>query len=280
MPRLGFNPTRRNRNIGTPKAGHGQKNRLVIPDAWADGRCFYENLDDPVEIPRVVRSVELRVLVEPSLPGFAHACTVDDVARLLELIPIAHFQAIKIIVFRQPKRKQRILSPVWGRLVYWSEIGDLSGPAVYLEAQDVNSVSKWKKSLNPDLARELERLRDDGHLISSDKRHFIISATLDSVRNTQLYRTLPHEIGHYVDYLQSVEIPGRDNLDKWLSLNAKYHNKPVSEKEAFAHRYADEFREKQHRRGNLPYDRVVNNAAMRRLKLKPEWFDAPNIADS
>ena len=31
MNRRGYDPTRRNRNIGTAKAGHGQDNRLVIP---------------------------------------------------------------------------------------------------------------------------------------------------------------------------------------------------------------------------------------------------------
>jgi hypothetical protein len=279
MHRPGYNSTRRNRNIGTPKAGHGQNNRLVIPGIWADNRFFYEKLVDPVDVLIKIQSVEIHVLVEQVTPGFAHACTIDDIVRLLELIPVAHLQAIGLIVLRQPKRKERIISLVWGRLVYWSEIGDLSGPAVYLEAQDLSRPAKWKKSLDPESARELERLRKDGHTITSDKRHHSITATLDSVRNTQLYRTLPHEIGHYVDYLRSVEALGRSDGNKWLSLNTLYQNRPTQEKEAFAHRYADEFCRKQYRRGNLPFDRIIDERKMRRLKLKPEWFDAPNIAD-
>ena len=42
--RAGYNPNRRNRNLGTKKAGHGQANRLVIPDCelWlqiSSSRC-------------------------------------------------------------------------------------------------------------------------------------------------------------------------------------------------------------------------------------------------
>jgi hypothetical protein len=192
---------------------------------------------------------------------------------LLHFIPVAHFQAIKAIVLRQPKRKERILSPVWGRLVYWSEIGDHSGPAIYLEAQNVTRPAKWNKSLTPDLARELERLREDGHLITSDRRHHVISGGLDSIRNTQLYRTLPHEVGHYVDYLQSVEEPGRDDCETRLTLNTLYHNKPGQEKESFAHRYADEFRAGKVRDGRLPFERIVDEDKMRRLGMAPEWFD-------
>jgi len=36
--RAGRNPTRRNRNTGTAKQGHGQDNRHRLPRAWADSR--------------------------------------------------------------------------------------------------------------------------------------------------------------------------------------------------------------------------------------------------
>lgn len=36
--RPGWNPTRRNRNQGTAKRGHGQNNRMVIPCVWRSGR--------------------------------------------------------------------------------------------------------------------------------------------------------------------------------------------------------------------------------------------------
>ena len=50
--RPGWNPSRRNRNIGTAKSGHGQNNRLVIPARWSDDRVFWEKLRDPIAVER------------------------------------------------------------------------------------------------------------------------------------------------------------------------------------------------------------------------------------
>jgi hypothetical protein len=276
MQRPGYNPTRRNRNIGTDKAGYGQNNRLVIPEAWADDRLFYEKLVDPIEIEVPVRSVSVHIIVEPPQTGFVHACTIDDIVHVMRMIPVEHFAPIKVIVLRQPKRKERILSPVWGRLVYWSNIGVHSGPTIYLESQDIARAKKWTTSLDPDGARELERLLDDGHSVRFNRRHHLIASTPDSVRKTQLYRTLPHEIGHYVDYLRSVEEPSRDDYDRHYELSKLYWKKPPQEREAFAHRYADEFRARMTREGRLPFERIVDEAAMRRQGLLPEWFLLPS----
>ena len=268
----GYNPTRRNRNIGTKSAGYGQDNKLVIPWAWADNRIFYERLVDPVVVEIQVGSVSKHVIIEPTIKGFIHACTVDDIQRLLELIPVEHINDITAFVLRQPKRKEQILSSVWGRLIYSSDLCGFSGPTVYLEAQNFEQPLKWSKSLTPEGAKELERLREDGHVVVTDKRQHIINCTLDTIRNTQLYRTLPHEIGHYVDYLTKVEEPSKDNLDRWLVLNEKYHARPSQERESFAHRYADEFRKQQIARGTIPFERMVDDAKMRAVGLDPAWF--------
>lgn len=173
---------------------------------------------------------------------------------------------------RQPKRKEKLLSPVWGRLVYWSSTNDYSGAAIYLEAQEVNCLLKWSKSLTPEYAKELKRLENDGHLITSDRRYYTIKHTIEAIRNTQLYRTLPHEIGHYVDYVQTVEQPSGDNFDLWNSLNKLYANKPQHDKEAFAHRYADRFRALHIRNGRLPFARIIDENQMISMGLMPEWF--------
>ncbi len=272
MNRRGYDPTRRNRSIGTAKAGYGQDNRLVIPGHWADRREFYEKLDHPITVRVSAGGVALRILVEPPLPGFAHACTIDDVVQVLGRVPMRHFKDIRVIVLRQPKRKQRILRPVWGRLVYFSDLDGYSGPAVYLEAQDLGKTLKWSKSLGPDEARELERLREDGHAITTDRRHHSIGSTLDSVRSTQLFRTLPHEIGHYVDFLEKVVEPSLDEAD-WNRREDRYHARPA--KEAFAHRYADELRAGNARAGAWPFDRIWDRWETLRRGLKPEWFTAP-----
>ncbi|MEO0842869.1 MAG: hypothetical protein AAF063_28735, partial [Cyanobacteria bacterium J06643_5] len=268
----GYKPTRLNRNIGTKSAGYGQDNKLVIPWAWADNRIFYERLVDPVVVEIQVGSVSKHVIIEPTIKGFIHACTVDDIQRLLELIPVEHINDITAFVLRQPKRKEQILSSVWGRLVYSSDVCGFSGPTVYLEAQNFEQPLKWSKSLTPEGAKELERLREDGHVVVTDKRQHIINSTLDTIRNTQLYRTLPHEIGHYVDYLTKVEEPSKDNFDLWSVLNDKYHSRPSQERESFAHRYADEFRKQQIAIGAIPFERVFDDAKMRAVGLGPAWF--------
>ena len=93
---------------------------------------------------------------------------------------------------------------------------------------------------------------------SNSKRHFVAELNWEHVRNTQLYRTLPHEFGHYVHYLEMVERPAvmgepdsareaRDNT-YWKLANA--------DKEAFAHRYADALRSRLIEQGVLPFDRI------------------------
>ncbi len=274
MNRRGYDPTRRNRNIGTAKAGHGQDNRLVIPGHWADLRSFYEKFDDPVVVRVAAGGKAMWVLVEPPLPGFVHACTIDDILYVLSGVPARHFKDIWVIVLRQPKRKQRILRSVWGRMTYFSDLKGYSGPAIYLEAQDLRKPLRWSKSLGPDEARELERLREDGHEITTGRRHHAIASTLDAVRSTQLFRTLPHEIGHYVDFLEKVVEPSRDEAD-WNRREERYHSRPVKEKEDFAHRYANELRDRQVDAGEWPFARIWSPSGLRRRGLSPEWFAAP-----
>src|SRR5262249_22912475 len=119
MMRSGWNPVRRNRNIGTAESGHGLADRLVIPERWRDTRRFWEKLRNPV-------SLEVNgfaFLVEPCLPGFAYAVTVDDIVKLLGFLPRDDVAGLQVIVLRQPTRKQRLLSRVWGRLIYFAEFG-------------------------------------------------------------------------------------------------------------------------------------------------------------
>ncbi|MEO1522830.1 MAG: hypothetical protein AAFU78_18910 [Cyanobacteria bacterium J06633_2] len=192
------------------------------------------------------------------------------------MTPADHINDITAFVLRQPKRKEQILSSVWGQLVYSADVCGFSGPTVYLESQQIDRPLKWSKSLKPQLARELERLQNDGHIVKTDKRQHVIHSTLATVRNTQLYRTLPHEIGHYVDYLTKVERPSRDHPDQWPTLNDQYHSRPFQEKEAFAHRYADDFVANQTARTAIPFARLFDGAKIRAAGLQPSWF-APDF---
>ena len=268
------NPVRRNRNIGTAKQGRGKNNRFVIPSRWEDGGIYWENLSNPVAVTVDNQGHRFTVLVEPTRKGYVHACTVDDVVKLFLLFPESHRKAIHVIILRQPKRKEEILKPLWGRISYNTSIGRYSGPAIHLDAQMHGMTMKWPRSLSPGESKELERLEKDGHIISSDRRSYYIESNPDAVRNTQLYRTLPHEMGHYVDYLENFIKPSKqddDEADVEL-IKQKYESRPAADKEEFAHGYAERFFRQKQDDGELPFPRIVNFENMQAQNLKPEWF--------
>lgn len=106
MVRQGWNPSRRNRNIGTAKAGHGQDNSMVIPSRWSDDRVFWEKLHNPITIEKSVDGRAIVVLVEPVIRGFTHCCTPDDVFGIVEHLGAKELGDLRLFVLRQPKRKE------------------------------------------------------------------------------------------------------------------------------------------------------------------------------
>jgi hypothetical protein len=117
--RPGWDATRRNRNQGTAKRGHGQNNRMVVPCVWRGGRPFYEQLRSPVIVSRGIPAT-LKFYVESPRADCRHACSIDDIVYVLRRLPSKHVRSIAAIVLRQPTRKQAILRPVWGRMIYSS----------------------------------------------------------------------------------------------------------------------------------------------------------------
>jgi hypothetical protein len=268
----GWNPTRRNRNLGTAKRGHGQDNRLVIPCRGPDYAPFCEVLSGFRAVARAVAGRPFTVLVEPTRPDCAHCCTVDDLFAVLGHVPAGDLDGLGLLVLRQPKRKEQILSPCWGRLRYSAEVGEHRGPAVILEAVEPTRRIRWPRSLGPGQAAELERLRQDGHRIRSTRHGPVIEASLDSSRATQLYRTLPHEVGHWVHYLRNVARPSAVAPGTWPALWERYWQKPTAEREAFAHRYADELRRRLTAAGHIPFPRRFDERGIRRDGLRVEDF--------
>jgi hypothetical protein len=270
MKRSGWNPARRNRNIGTVRSGHGLANRLVIPASWRNWRAYWSKLHDPVSI-----EVDgLTILVEPCRPGFVHAVTVDDIVRMLGLLPPDDVAAIRTVVLRQPTKKQRLLEPVWGRLIYFADFGRSPGPAIILEAAPRDCCIERTLSLLPDESEEIERLRADGHVVTGE-RQWKIQTSLASTRATQLFRTLPHEVGHHVDHDRAVRQRAGDDIDAEMALREQYFTRPVREREDFAHRYAREIVERLPAKGSVPFPRLVDEASMRRWSLDPAWFGIP-----
>ncbi|HEY7184115.1 MAG TPA: hypothetical protein VIC84_21960 [Blastocatellia bacterium] len=222
-------------------------------------KIYYENLTEYKVALRKVHSRTLPFIVERTRADSRHACTVDDIARVLEHAPSIDFDGIDFIVLRQPKRKEEIINSVWGRIAYYAEIGAHQGRAIFLEALNPSKPLRWSKSLTPDLQQELERLREDGHEIITTSRDHKINVSLESIRATQLYRTLLHELGHSVDNDRD-----RNAFDRKSSL----------EKETFAHQYAEKMRERLVRFGIIPFDRMFDIETIDRDGLSVTDFTA------
>ena len=249
------NPTRRNRNIGTVKQGHGSNNKLTIPSPCLVSRSFYERLGAYEKIEKQINGHLFIFIIESTRKNCLHACTVGDIERIIENIPSSNYGSLKLIVFRQPKRKEEILSPVWGRLIYSYDFEGDYYPAVILEAMDYSKKIHWSKSQQPDDQKEFERLKKDGHQFTENKKDFTAIFELEKVRNTQLYRTLPHELGHYIHYLEFVERPEKEGEDfeEWEKRTEFYSQIPRSEKEKYAHKYAGDLLEKLQKENKIPF---------------------------
>jgi hypothetical protein len=268
MRRPGWNPVRRNRHVGTKAHGHGDDNRLTIPQSWHRPLCYYELLNSTVALKRDVAGRSIQFLIEPARPGCFYPCTVDDVCALLAGVPSSDLNAIDLIVFRQPTRKQTLLAPVWGRAIFEFETDGFSGRAIVLEAQSGRPY-RWTRRLSPEVVRELERLNTDGHGIERSPRGVTVRPTPASLRHTVLYRTLLHELGHHIDYRRSTD-------DEW-------DGKTRSTKEDFAHRYATETFQVLKSTGVAPFAPLLDPVTMARDQLRPEWFqpdDRDTLAES
>lgn len=266
--RNGRDATRRNRNIGTEKQGHGRNNEFVIPSCGSDYLVYWEKLVSFKAIEKTLGSKKITFLVEKTRKDTCHACTIDDICFLLKCLPKKDLAGIELIILRQPKHKEEILKPVWGRYIYYLEVGKYKSESVImLETYNYKKKSFWSNSLTPDEIDEFERLKQDGHQMIKTKRGHHLIGSLGTVRATQLYRTLLHEIGHHVDFIADREA---------------YSNKPSKDKEIFAHNYADRMKESLSKQGIIPFDRVLDLEQLEKDGLDINDFILPTteITDS
>lgn len=273
--RAGWNPTRRNRNIGTSKRGFGQDNRLVVPASHWDDKVYYERIGRHRKLERSIGGVGVTFLVEETRADCLHPCTVDDIFHLWTHLPCEDWKGLALVYLRQPTRKQQILTEVWGRMAYLAEVAGLSGPMLILEALDTARPKKWPLSLDPDAAAELERLREAGHRVETTGRAHVVHSDVEAVRATQLYHTVPHEVGHWVDMTRRVRDPEANSPEANLSFSERsrlYWSRPAREREAFAHRYADGLRQELRKAGVIPFPRRLDPASLKRDGLRPEDF--------
>jgi len=255
-----WRPERRNRQIGTSSSGYRRPNDMRIPESWMDRHgnfsIYYERVEPAYFSEEKVGRFDLKVLYEPPGNGFSYGCSPTDVLKVLRAAAPTVPSLPDIIAFRQPTHKQRQLKPVWGRFLYFAEFGPHQGTAIVLETQELGSALRWRKRMSLDDRAKLDRLRDDGHVFNETRRSFEASLSPQTVRNTILYRTLLHELGHWIQYHSEV-------LNTATALDADqdvasdlYFAKPSSEREAYAHRFADELAERLRSSGVIPFDPI------------------------
>lgn len=244
----GRNPTRRNRNIGTSKQGHGKDNRMVIPDRFSAYDPYELDFDSAILVQGELEHPGLRIYIEPVSQGFAHCCTPSEIVAVVAALP-HEFTTRLHVVLHQPTHKRQTLRPVWGRMLYLAGIRGHDAPTIMISAQKPEEPLRWSKKLGPRDMEELERLREDGHRVTLTRRHWEIQPSAESIRNTQLLRTLPHEIGHLADFQtftcgdrQPEYIEEDDDFDRYLRLSDLYSSRPACEREEFAHRFAETYR--------------------------------------
>ncbi len=226
-----------------------------VSDDDGDARYFHSRVNpDITEIRHFPDSPHLPIafLYENPRAGCTYGCGIDDVFHLLSHLPEDDRYMIGMIIFRQPTRKQASLSPVWGRAIYCTEIAGHVGTAIILEAYEIGKSFRWSRNQYPEDAAEFERLSQDyGHEIVADKRGYTITPNEQSVRNTLLYRTLLHEVGHLVQYFREVISRPDHLIDEAMDA---YFARPSSELEVFAHRYAKEIGAKLREDGVIPFE--------------------------
>jgi hypothetical protein len=277
-----FNPGKKNRRFGTKWRGYGQDNRMVIPESWhGDWRRYYERLTDYRAFALPVAGQELRFLVERPHPRCYYAVTPEDVAHLLGAVPRERWEELELFVFRQPTKKQRLLSGCWGRISYFSEIDRHSGLAIYLEALPARWTWTASKSQDPEGARELARLEELGVQVQLERRAIRLTSSPAADRQIQLYHTIPHELGHLEDhrlharYFLEDDEDARAEADRRIDEGTPhYDHKPAAEKEAYAHRFSDELRRQLRSEGAIPFPRRFNEAHMGIVGVEARWFEA------
>ncbi|MDP4119674.1 MAG: hypothetical protein Q8876_01270 [Bacillota bacterium] len=192
-------PERRNRNIGTKMSGYKKQSRFRI--AYQNQKPFYANIKIQGHCQKTVNGKIYNFIVEKLKPNYTYTCNIDEICEVLSHCPDNEIEGLNLIILRQPKQKEEILNPCWGRFIYNFDYNGVLQPAIILEAINLNKEIKIKKSeLSPSFQKELQFLQLEGNEITFDKRQITIKMTFQSAKNTQLYRTLLHEIGHYVYY--------------------------------------------------------------------------------
>ncbi len=88
---------------------------------------------------RQIHDTMVTFLIEATKTDYKYFCTIEDVVVILSSLPKEDVELIELIIFRQPKNKETILNPAWGRLAYYAHIDQYCGAAIIIEAVNIYS---------------------------------------------------------------------------------------------------------------------------------------------
>ncbi len=223
-------------------------------DRHGNGSLFYERMEPAYFAQEDIGGFDVKVFYEMPNDGFTYGCSPPDVVKVLNAVAPNVPTLPDMIAFRQPTRKQRQLKPVWGRLLYFADFGAHDGSAIILEAQEMGATLSQSKQMSPEDRAELDRLRADGHVFNKTKRSFEALLSAQTVRATILFRTLLHELGHWIQYCDDV-LNATTALDPDQDVASDlYFSKPGSEREVYAHRFADRLAARLRTSGTIPFE--------------------------
>lgn len=233
----GWNPIRRNKNIGTKKSGHSKTNLFYTPGK-AD-ELILKNINSQSVI--TVNGLEFSFIVEELYDEYMHCCTADEISKVLSFIPQCDLEGLRFIILKQPTKKEEMLRPCWGRVIYNFSYNKKSGSAIILYAINIEKEIFWRNSLNPQGIRELENLKDEGHLVFMEGKNIRIKSSFNSAKMTQLYRTLFHEVGHLIYFKNFIK---EHNNTDFAGICELYFKRPVEQREDYAITYASHIRKR------------------------------------
>lgn len=276
--RPGWQPTRRNRNIGTAKQGHGQSNCDKVPLAWDLRRWSWLRGREYSLVKRPLFGLDFPFIVERTLADCVHACTVDDLTHVLRSLSSTFFNSgdclrcIRGVVLSQPTRKEMKLRPAWASLCYGVDVDGQWGAVIYISAQQCPTRIRWSRSLSPSNLKELARLRQFSSKARGTKRAHVFDFDLSAVRRMQLSHSLLHELGHYFDMISKVDVPYLLDQDELEPLTQRFWGRTSLERENYAHDFADTMRSLLEEQGVLPFDRILEPSVLESEGLQLDDF--------
>lgn len=256
----------------------------MVPRGREWWRSYAKGLRDYVQVHRTINGKPLQFLIEPVETGYVHPCTPDDVVELLELLPIqavAGPYPLQAVVMRQAPKKESILRGAWGRFCPYVDLGPVAGAVIFLEAAKPYNEISWGAKLDLECQGEVRRMDALLERVPGKGKEHRYKMGFAGLRRWVLYHTLIHEVGHWMDYRRMVVWPSeRGEIEESDGIDA-YWRRPLAERESFAHRFSDEWRDELSRRHRgIPFEQQLYRARLKEERVEPTWFAAPSADEA